>query len=198
MELRAAAALWVLCGFLLQPGRAERPPGSHLDETAIAGTAGPGRLGGVGSGLGRASAERAAPRGVRGPRDGIRGLQGSGGRVLRSMRSAGRKGVRARPGAGRTRRGGGVKAGPEPRNGSAVRAAADAWGAERLRGQRGAERLRAPPRGRRNRQRRSRTERCPQPPRIAAAPGEGGGGEVGPTAGPAPFRALQGPAGKVI
>uniref|UniRef100_A0A669QI06 Stromal interaction molecule 1 n=1 Tax=Phasianus colchicus TaxID=9054 RepID=A0A669QI06_PHACC len=36
MELRAAAALWVLCGFLLQPGRAERPPGSHLDETAIA------------------------------------------------------------------------------------------------------------------------------------------------------------------
>lgn len=45
MELRAAAALWVLCGFLLQPGRAERPPGSHLDETAIAGTAGPGRAG---------------------------------------------------------------------------------------------------------------------------------------------------------
>lgn len=26
----------MLCGFLLQPGRAERPPGSHLDETAIA------------------------------------------------------------------------------------------------------------------------------------------------------------------
>ncbi|XP_072183181.1 stromal interaction molecule 1 isoform X7 [Excalfactoria chinensis] len=36
MELRAAAALWVLCGFLLQPARPERPPGSHLDETAIA------------------------------------------------------------------------------------------------------------------------------------------------------------------
>uniref|UniRef100_A0A8C2Y7N3 Stromal interaction molecule 1 n=1 Tax=Coturnix japonica TaxID=93934 RepID=A0A8C2Y7N3_COTJA len=36
MELRAAAALWVLCGFLLQPARPERPPGSHLDDTAIA------------------------------------------------------------------------------------------------------------------------------------------------------------------
>lgn len=36
MELRAAAALWVLCGLLLQPARPERPPGSHLDDTAIA------------------------------------------------------------------------------------------------------------------------------------------------------------------
>ncbi|KAM6316722.1 stromal interaction molecule 1 isoform 2-T2 [Aegotheles albertisi] len=36
MELWSGAALWVLCGFLLQQGRAERPPGSHLDETAMA------------------------------------------------------------------------------------------------------------------------------------------------------------------
>ncbi|XP_052668484.1 stromal interaction molecule 1 isoform X4 [Harpia harpyja] len=36
MDLRSGVALWVLCGFLLQQGRGERPPGSHLDETAIA------------------------------------------------------------------------------------------------------------------------------------------------------------------
>ncbi|XP_074000704.1 stromal interaction molecule 1 isoform X3 [Numenius arquata] len=36
MEVRAGVAVWVLCGFLLQQGRGERPPGSHLDETAIA------------------------------------------------------------------------------------------------------------------------------------------------------------------
>ncbi|KAM6292298.1 stromal interaction molecule 1 isoform 1-T1 [Porphyrio hochstetteri] len=36
MDLRPGVAVWVLCGFLLQQGRAERPPGSHLDETAIA------------------------------------------------------------------------------------------------------------------------------------------------------------------
>ncbi|OPJ79608.1 hypothetical protein AV530_009137 [Patagioenas fasciata monilis] len=37
MDLRAGLALWLLCGLLLQPGRAERPPGPHLDETPIAG-----------------------------------------------------------------------------------------------------------------------------------------------------------------
>lgn len=197
MELRAAAALWVLCGFLLQPGRAERPPGSHLDETAIAGTAGPGRLGGVGSGLGRASAERAAPRGVRGPRDGIRGLQGSGGRVLRSMRSAGRKGVRARPGAGRTRRSGGSKRvlsratgapfGQRPTRGerSGCGVSGGRSGCGRRRGDAGTGRG-APARS----AARSR-HASPLPPGR-------GGGEVGPTAGPAPFRALRGPAGKVI
>ncbi|XP_074776047.1 stromal interaction molecule 1 isoform X6 [Athene noctua] len=36
MDLRSGVAVWVLCGFLLQQGRGERPPGSHLDETAIA------------------------------------------------------------------------------------------------------------------------------------------------------------------
>ncbi|XP_065690235.1 stromal interaction molecule 1 isoform X3 [Patagioenas fasciata] len=36
MDLRAGLALWLLCGLLLQPGRAERPPGPHLDETPIA------------------------------------------------------------------------------------------------------------------------------------------------------------------
>ncbi|XP_065483129.1 stromal interaction molecule 1 isoform X4 [Caloenas nicobarica] len=36
MDLRAGLALWLLCGLLLQPGRAERPPGSQLDETPIA------------------------------------------------------------------------------------------------------------------------------------------------------------------
>ncbi|KAM6097424.1 stromal interaction molecule 1 isoform 2-T2 [Chlamydotis macqueenii] len=36
MDLRWGAALWVLCGLLLQQGRGERPPGSHLDEAAIA------------------------------------------------------------------------------------------------------------------------------------------------------------------
>uniref|UniRef100_A0A6G1RJ87 Stromal interaction molecule 1 n=1 Tax=Hypotaenidia okinawae TaxID=2861861 RepID=A0A6G1RJ87_9GRUI len=36
MDLRPGVAVWVLCSFLLQQGRAERPPGSHLDETAIA------------------------------------------------------------------------------------------------------------------------------------------------------------------
>lgn len=41
MDLRSGVALWVLCGFLLQQGRGERPPGSHLDETAIAGESGP-------------------------------------------------------------------------------------------------------------------------------------------------------------
>ncbi|KAM6341807.1 stromal interaction molecule 1 isoform 3-T3 [Podargus strigoides] len=35
MDLRSGVALWVLCGFLLQQGRGERPPGPHLDETAI-------------------------------------------------------------------------------------------------------------------------------------------------------------------
>lgn len=197
MELRAAAALWVLCGFLLQPGRAERPPGSHLDETAIAGTAGPGRLGGVGSGLGRASAERAAPRGVRGPRDGIRGLQGSGGRVLRSMRSAGRKGVRARPGAGRTRRSGGSKRvlsratgapfGQRPTRGSGVAAGSAGGGAAAGAAEGTPEPAEALPHGALPAAATHR--RCPQ---------GGGGGEVGPTAGPAPFRALRGPAGKVI
>lgn len=37
MDLRAGLALWLLCGLLLQPARAERPPGPHLDETPIAG-----------------------------------------------------------------------------------------------------------------------------------------------------------------
>nr|XP_025973391.1 stromal interaction molecule 1 isoform X2 [Dromaius novaehollandiae] len=36
MDLWSRAAVWVLCGFLLQQGQGERPPGSHLDETAIA------------------------------------------------------------------------------------------------------------------------------------------------------------------
>ncbi|XP_064919017.1 stromal interaction molecule 1 isoform X10 [Columba livia] len=36
MDLRAGLALWLLCGLLLQPARAERPPGPHLDETPIA------------------------------------------------------------------------------------------------------------------------------------------------------------------
>ncbi|KAM9389725.1 stromal interaction molecule 1 isoform 1-T1 [Phaethornis superciliosus] len=36
MDLRFGVALWVLCGFLLQQGRGERSPVSHLDETAIA------------------------------------------------------------------------------------------------------------------------------------------------------------------
>ncbi|KAM6439144.1 stromal interaction molecule 1 isoform 2-T2 [Rhynochetos jubatus] len=36
MDLRSGVAVWVLCGFLLQQGRGERPPGSHLDQTAIA------------------------------------------------------------------------------------------------------------------------------------------------------------------
>lgn len=36
MDVRSGVALWVLCGLLLQQGRGERPPGSHLDESAIA------------------------------------------------------------------------------------------------------------------------------------------------------------------
>ncbi|KAM6420164.1 stromal interaction molecule 1 isoform 9-T14 [Pluvialis apricaria] len=36
MDVRPGVAVWVLCGLLLQQGRGERPPGSHLDETAIA------------------------------------------------------------------------------------------------------------------------------------------------------------------
>ncbi|XP_068251582.1 stromal interaction molecule 1 isoform X7 [Nyctibius grandis] len=36
MDLRSGVAVWVLCGLLLQQGRAERSPGAHLDETAIA------------------------------------------------------------------------------------------------------------------------------------------------------------------
>ena len=60
-------------------------------------------------------------------------------------------------------------------------------------GQRGAERLRAPPGGRRNGESRSRTERRAEPPRIAV--GGGGSGEVGRRAGPDPFRALRGRCG---
>ncbi|XP_014379411.1 stromal interaction molecule 1 isoform X3 [Alligator sinensis] len=36
MEPPSRAAVWVLCCVLLHHGRADRPPGSHLDETAIA------------------------------------------------------------------------------------------------------------------------------------------------------------------
>ncbi|KYO18294.1 stromal interaction molecule 1 isoform X2 [Alligator mississippiensis] len=36
MEPPSGAAVWVLCCVLLHHGRADRPPGSHLDETAIA------------------------------------------------------------------------------------------------------------------------------------------------------------------
>ncbi|XP_019386051.1 PREDICTED: stromal interaction molecule 1 isoform X3 [Crocodylus porosus] len=36
MEPPSRAAVWVLCCFLLHHGRGDRPPGSHLDETAIA------------------------------------------------------------------------------------------------------------------------------------------------------------------
>ncbi|XP_061207857.1 stromal interaction molecule 1 [Neopsephotus bourkii] len=36
MDVRSGVALWVLCGLLLQQGRGERAPGSHLDESAIA------------------------------------------------------------------------------------------------------------------------------------------------------------------
>ncbi|XP_030329143.1 stromal interaction molecule 1 isoform X3 [Strigops habroptila] len=36
MDVRSGVALWVLCGLLLQQGRGERSPGSHLDESAIA------------------------------------------------------------------------------------------------------------------------------------------------------------------
>ncbi|KAM4683267.1 stromal interaction molecule 1 isoform 2-T2 [Amazona ochrocephala] len=36
MDVRSGVALWVLCGLLLQQGRGERPPGSHLDDSAIA------------------------------------------------------------------------------------------------------------------------------------------------------------------
>lgn len=42
MDVRPGVAVWVLCGLLLQQGRGERPPGSHLDETAIAGELTPG------------------------------------------------------------------------------------------------------------------------------------------------------------
>ncbi|XP_062423506.1 stromal interaction molecule 1 isoform X6 [Rhea pennata] len=36
MDLWSRVAVWLLCGFLLQQGQGERPPGSHLDEIAIA------------------------------------------------------------------------------------------------------------------------------------------------------------------
>ncbi|XP_025948059.1 stromal interaction molecule 1 isoform X7 [Apteryx mantelli] len=36
MDLWSRVAVWILCGFLLQQGQGERPPGTHLDETAIA------------------------------------------------------------------------------------------------------------------------------------------------------------------
>ncbi|XP_074870027.1 stromal interaction molecule 1 isoform X2 [Carettochelys insculpta] len=36
MDVWSRVAVWILCGFLLHQGQGERPPGSHLDETAIA------------------------------------------------------------------------------------------------------------------------------------------------------------------
>ncbi|XP_067424393.1 stromal interaction molecule 1 isoform X2 [Emydura macquarii macquarii] len=35
MDVWSRVAVWILCGFLLHQGQGERPPGSHLDETAI-------------------------------------------------------------------------------------------------------------------------------------------------------------------
>lgn len=37
MDVWSRVAVWILCGFLLHQGQGERPPGTHLDETAIAG-----------------------------------------------------------------------------------------------------------------------------------------------------------------
>ncbi|XP_075775807.1 stromal interaction molecule 1 isoform X2 [Pelodiscus sinensis] len=36
MDVWSRVAVWILCGFLLHQGQGERPPGSHLDEAAIA------------------------------------------------------------------------------------------------------------------------------------------------------------------
>ncbi|KAG6923622.1 stromal interaction molecule 1 [Chelydra serpentina] len=36
MDVWSRVAVWILCGFLLHQGQGERPPGTHLDETAIA------------------------------------------------------------------------------------------------------------------------------------------------------------------
>lgn len=222
MELRAAAALWVLCGFLLQPGRAERPPGSHLDETAIAGTAGPGRAGAAGGVRGRLrlserGAGRAACGAFPGPRDGVRGLRGCGGGSevwavrgpwggsepgpVPSVRPAGVPRAGLSGGAAlealreryRQRRAGGGAPRGAVGPGGAEGSERDPTGAPRREsrpsggrcvgtegsggsggGQRGAERLRAPPGGRRNGESRSRTERRAEPPRIAV--GGGGGG----------------------
>lgn len=68
MDLRAGLALWLLCGLLLQPGRAERPPGPHLDETPIAGETNgtprrdpPGPLTGAATAAARSSRDRGCP-----------------------------------------------------------------------------------------------------------------------------------------
>ncbi|XP_039381470.1 stromal interaction molecule 1 isoform X3 [Mauremys reevesii] len=36
MDVWSRVAVWILCGFLLHQGQGERPPGTYLDETAIA------------------------------------------------------------------------------------------------------------------------------------------------------------------
>ncbi|XP_061485229.1 stromal interaction molecule 1 isoform X5 [Rhineura floridana] len=36
MDAWARIAMWILCGFLLQQGQGERPPGTHLDDATIA------------------------------------------------------------------------------------------------------------------------------------------------------------------
>lgn len=37
MDVWSRVAVWILCGFLLQQGQGERPPGTHLDDATIAG-----------------------------------------------------------------------------------------------------------------------------------------------------------------